>query len=97
MDTIRVAAVGDLPPGKGRVLEVGNRQVTIYNIEGRFHATCSRRGRATHGMPTHTDCSAHGLAFEVFAEDSPAHLRADEQACRVRVVEETVWLELPEE
>jgi len=97
MDTIRVAALAELPPGKGRVVEVGDRQVTIYNRDGRFHATCTRRARSTHGAPGHTDCSMQGLAFDVFAEDSPAHLRADERTCRVRVVEEVVWLELPDE
>jgi hypothetical protein len=36
----------------------------------------------------------HGLVFEAFVEDSPARLRADERACRVRVIANVLWVDV---
>lgn len=33
-----VGAVADFPPGSHRVVDVGNRQVGVFNIDGRFFA-----------------------------------------------------------
>ncbi len=92
--SIRVAEVKELPPGKGKVVHVGERQVTIYNVGGQFHANASREKCTTRRSFTATDCSQHGLVFEVFAEDSPADVIAGE-VCTVRVDDGAVWLELP--
>jgi nitrite reductase/ring-hydroxylating ferredoxin subunit len=44
---VRVAAVADVPAGTGRVVEVGGKDVALFNVDGRFYAidnACSHRG-----------------------------------------------------
>jgi len=44
---VRVAAVADVPPGEGRVVEAGGRVLALFNVEGRFYAVdnaCLHRG-----------------------------------------------------
>lgn len=44
---VRVAAVGDVPPGEGRVVEAAGRTLALFNTDGRFHAidnACPHRG-----------------------------------------------------
>lgn len=90
--SIRVADVSELPPGKGKVVEVGGRQFTVFNSDGRFFATSTHAARrAPPAGDTSDTCAPHGLEFEVWMEDSPARLR-DEDAARVVIDGETVWL-----
>jgi nitrite reductase/ring-hydroxylating ferredoxin subunit len=94
---VRIAHVAELPPGKGKVVEVAGRRLTVYNQAGRFFATSSGRAHPVEPLTeTSTDCTHHGLVFDVYAEDSPATLRADELRCTVRVDEHYVWLVLDE-
>ena len=92
MSSIRVATVQQLPPGKGRIMEVEGRHVTVFNRDGRFYATCTRSPRRS--TPAHVDTSyggSPGIAFEVWAEDSPARLD-DDSRCRVRIDGDDVFL-----
>ena len=44
---VRVAAVGDVPRGEGRVVEVGDRTLALFNVDGKYYAidnTCPHRG-----------------------------------------------------
>jgi nitrite reductase/ring-hydroxylating ferredoxin subunit len=44
---VRVAAVGDVPPGTGAVVEANGRRVALFNVDGAFYAldnTCLHRG-----------------------------------------------------
>jgi hypothetical protein len=86
---IRVASLSELPPGRGKVIEIEGRQITIYNLEGRLVATATRAPHS-HVAET-TDCSAPGLHFDAFAEDSPARLSTDEE-CRVWLDGEDIWM-----
>ena len=86
---IRVAHVTELPPGKGKVVEVEGRQITVYNLEGRFEATSSRALHLHDGEAP--DCTQHGLSFDAHAEDSPARLRTD-GLCRVWIDGDDVWM-----
>jgi hypothetical protein len=86
---VRVGQVGELPPGKGKVVDVEGRQITVYNLEGRLVATSTRAPQAH--APETTDCSQHGLVFDAFAEDSPARLRIDGE-CRVWMEGDEIWL-----
>jgi hypothetical protein len=76
------------------VVELSGHRVTIFNTEGRLEATASRVRRPPE--PETFDCSQPGLAFEAFAEDSPAKLRADERRLRVWVEAQEIWLEWPD-
>jgi hypothetical protein len=86
-----VAHLGELPPGKGKKVEVEGREITVFNLEGRLVATATRGGHL-HGGET-TDCSQNhqGMPFDAFAEDSPARLHAEHE-CRVWLEGEDVWL-----
>ena len=95
MSSIRVFTIAQLPPGKGRVVEVDGRQVTVYNCDGRFYATCTRPSRRT--SPLHADssyCGSRGLSFDVWAEDSPASLD-DESRCQISIDGDDVVLVVP--
>jgi len=97
---VKVARVEELPPGKGKVVQLGSADITVYNLEGRFYAT------TTHSFhvggvrpPGHADslpiCGGHGLHFEATAEDSPARTERGEPRYQVDVEGEfvIVWVE----
>ena len=91
---IRIAALDELPPGKGKIVHLGDRTVTVYNVGGQLHATATR---PHHGAPPafgEADSTYEGLTFDVFAEDSPAEL-ADAEPCAVTVENGSVLVELP--
>jgi nitrite reductase/ring-hydroxylating ferredoxin subunit len=44
---IKVAQVGDLPTGTGKVVEASGQSIALFNVQGSFHAienTCPHRG-----------------------------------------------------
>ena len=44
---VKVAAVGDVPPGTGKCVEADGKQIALFNVDGAFHAidnTCLHRG-----------------------------------------------------
>jgi nitrite reductase (NADH) small subunit len=44
---IKVAAVGEVPPGEGRAFEVNGRMLALFNVDGRVYAIdndCPHRG-----------------------------------------------------
>jgi nitrite reductase (NADH) small subunit len=44
---VKVAAVGDVPPGTGKCVEANGKQIALFNVGGAFHAidnTCLHRG-----------------------------------------------------
>ena len=88
---LRVAEVDELPPGKGKVVEVAGRQFTVYNVDGRFFASSTRSVVHAPAADTSETCTPHGHEFDVWTEDSPARLH-DEDPCRVRIDGEAVYL-----
>lgn len=89
--TIRVADLDELPPGKGKIVDVAGRQFTVFNRDGRFFATSTHGPRHAPPADTSETCTQHGLPFDVWTEDSPARLY-DEQRCRVRVDDRAIYL-----
>jgi nitrite reductase/ring-hydroxylating ferredoxin subunit len=44
---VRIAAVGELAPGEGRVVEAAGRTLAVFNVAGTYYAldnACSHRG-----------------------------------------------------
>lgn len=35
---VRVAAAAEIPPGQARAVAVGDREIAVFNVDGRFHA-----------------------------------------------------------
>ena len=95
MHAVRVATVAEIPPGKGKLVELGGRQVTVYNSGGTYHARCTSLHAPAAPKPAfESECSQPGFRFDAFAEDSPARLH-DEQPCTVRVSGNEIFVELP--
>ena len=68
---MRVAAVGELPPGAWRVAEVEDTAVAVFNLDGEYHAienVCSHdfaeltQGEVCGHVVT---CPLHGAEFDV--------------------------------
>ena len=44
---IRVASIGEVPPGESRLFEIAGRQIAIFNVRGHLHAldnVCPHQG-----------------------------------------------------
>jgi nitrite reductase/ring-hydroxylating ferredoxin subunit len=44
---VRVASAAEVPPGEGRVAEVGGQTLAVFNVDGQFYAianACLHRG-----------------------------------------------------
>lgn len=80
---VKVGELDELPPGKGKILLVEGREVTVYNQEGRIVATATVP-RHLGGM-LETTCAAPGRHFDIGIGDSPDRLRADELRYQVHV------------
>ncbi len=67
----KVATKADIPPGTGKVVEVGGKTIAVFNSEGTFYAidnTCKHRGGplgegALSG--TSVTCPWHGWEYDV--------------------------------
>src|SRR5512147_943066 len=74
---VRIAKKSDIPPGQGRMFEVGGKQVAIFNVSGKFHAidnVCQHQG----GPLAEGDlegcvvtCPWHGWTYDVTSGESP--------------------------
>lgn len=87
---VRVARVDELPPGWGKLVSLGARDLAVYNLEGRFFASCAHRPHVGGAEPpghaaSSTVCGPHGVYFEATAEDSPSRVRSGEPRYRVDV------------
>jgi hypothetical protein len=92
---IKVCDLDELPPGKGRVVRVGSRDVYVYNREGRVFAAVEERATSISplaGEPP--SCHHRGASFDVEQEDSPARARAHTAAVAVTMREDGVFVEL---
>ena len=77
---VRVARLDELPPGKGKVVQLGARDIAVFNLEGRYYASCAHRPHiGASELPGHATANActspgggHGLFFDATAADSPA-------------------------
>jgi nitrite reductase (NADH) small subunit len=68
---VTVARANDVPPGTARVVEAGDRELALFNVDGQFHATQNEclhlRGPLGDGEldgPVVT-CPWHGYQYDV--------------------------------
>jgi nitrite reductase/ring-hydroxylating ferredoxin subunit len=87
---IKIAAVDELPPGKGKTATVAGREVTVYNREGRYVATTTTAPRV--GGVVETTCAMPGRHFEVGPAVSPDRLQSDDERVEVVVAEGAVYV-----
>ena len=68
---VRVASTDDIPAGQARMVEVGGKEVAIFNLGGSFHAidnTCTHvGGPLCEGEieGSEVTCPWHGAVFDV--------------------------------
>ena len=74
---VRVAATSDIPPGEGKTVEVGGRQIAVFNCDGAFYAidnTCKHQGGPLGEgelAGTIVTCPWHGWTYDVTTGISP--------------------------
>jgi 3-phenylpropionate/trans-cinnamate dioxygenase ferredoxin subunit len=70
-DFIRVAATSDIPPGRVKVVVVGDRRIALCNVDGQFYAIddlCTHDGGPLDQGELAGDvieCPRHGARFDV--------------------------------
>jgi nitrite reductase/ring-hydroxylating ferredoxin subunit len=92
---IKVADVDELPPGKGKTMNVAGREVTVYNREGRYVATATSPRAAAPSetrSALETTCEMPGRHFEVGPAMSPDRLQSDELRYQVVVDDGNVYV-----
>ncbi|PIQ84708.1 MAG: non-heme iron oxygenase ferredoxin subunit [Candidatus Omnitrophica bacterium CG11_big_fil_rev_8_21_14_0_20_63_9] len=67
----KVAQTSDIPPGTGKVVEVGGKAIAVFNCDGTFYATdnaCKHRGGPLGEgslAGTSVTCPWHGWEYDV--------------------------------
>lgn len=70
---VKVAAVDEIPDGKGRIVEARGRKIAVFNSGGRFYAidnTCQHRGGPLgegEVYGTRVVCPWHGWEYDFAA------------------------------
>lgn len=68
---VTVARVGDIPEGQGRALSMGEREVAVFHVAGRYYAMddyCPHMGASLGSSEVHGDivvCDRHMWAFRL--------------------------------
>jgi nitrite reductase/ring-hydroxylating ferredoxin subunit len=68
---VKVAKTDEVPPGQARLVEVGGKEIALFNVAGSFHAidnNCTHvGGPLCEGELSGTEviCPWHGAAFDV--------------------------------
>ena len=75
MEFVRVAAVGDIKPGKAIRVEIGDEPVAIFNVDGTLYAigdTCTHEEASLSEGSVYDDedepqveCPKHGAIFDI--------------------------------
>lgn len=74
---VKVASTNELPPGQGKSVVVGDREVAVFNCDGKFYAidnTCPHQGGPLGEGEldgTVVTCPWHGWRFDVCSGQSP--------------------------
>jgi nitrite reductase/ring-hydroxylating ferredoxin subunit len=99
---VKICGLDELPPGKGKVVAIGGREVHVFNREGRISARVAGHCRsgvaagAQAGLAPPGEavpvCIHAGSRFEVEQEDSPARAHAEAASVHVRVREGAVYV-----
>jgi nitrite reductase (NADH) small subunit/3-phenylpropionate/trans-cinnamate dioxygenase ferredoxin subunit len=101
---VKVAAVGDVAPGTGTVVEVKGKTLALFNLNGTFYTldnTCTHMGGPLGEGDVQGNivtCPWHGSQFDITTGDvvgPPA--RRPVAAYRTRTENGAVMVELPDE
>lgn len=96
----KIAAVTDLKPGTGKVCEVGDKQIALFHVDGKFVAcnnTCPHRGGPLGEgdlAGTVVTCPWHGWQFDVVTGVSPVNPAAKIVTYPVKVEQDAIFVEV---
>jgi nitrite reductase (NADH) small subunit/3-phenylpropionate/trans-cinnamate dioxygenase ferredoxin subunit len=97
-----VARIEEIPEGRGRVVQVGQRKILLLNIEGSFHALdrfCAHRkaplieGEVIDGQLL---CPWHGNTFDVATGTCPVAPEESVRIYPVDVRQGQIWVQVEE-
>jgi nitrite reductase/ring-hydroxylating ferredoxin subunit len=98
---VKVAQVGDLAPGKGKIVQADGEEIALFNVEGRFYAihnTCLHRGGPLGEGEldeTTVTCPWHGWQYDVTTGDKVRSPAVKVANFNVEVEGADVLVELP--
>jgi nitrite reductase/ring-hydroxylating ferredoxin subunit len=102
MMRVRVADIGDIPPGVGKELLAADRVVALYNVGGQFHAldgVCPHAGGPLgQGMLRGciVTCPWHGWQFDVTTGRHSLNNRLVHTRFEVTVEGADIFVEIPD-
>jgi len=100
-ESIRIAAVSDVPPGSGKEFTLAGRIVALFNVEGEFYALdgiCPHaggplgQGELKGNVVT---CPWHGWQFDVTSGQHCLTARIEQARFPVRVDGDDIYVEIP--
>jgi nitrite reductase (NADH) small subunit len=97
---VKVAAVGDIPEGEGRVVEAAGQTLAVFHVDGRFFAIdnrCVHRGGPLGEGPvegTVVMCPWHGWRFDVTTGANVNNPAVRVPCVPVRVEDGAVYVEV---
>lgn len=98
---VKVAQVGDLAPGEGKVVLVNGDSIALFNVDGTFYAihnTCLHRGGPLgegEMEGTVVTCPWHGWQYEVTNGSNLRNPEVRVAAFNVKIEGSDVLVELP--
>lgn len=98
---VRAAEVEEIPTGQSKLIEVGGKEIAVFNVDGAYYAIdngCSHHGASLAGAPvngTAVVCPWHGARFDIVTGEALSPPAARGVACyNVRVAGESVEVEV---
>lgn len=96
----KVAKTSDIEPGKAQTLEIGGKQIALFNLGQSFHAIanrCAHRGGPLAEGHTEGDvvtCPWHAWEFHVKTGNCRTDANAKQETFRVKVEGDDVFVEV---
>ena len=98
---IRVASTDDVKPGNGMVVEMNDKALALFNIDGTIYAidnTCVHRGGPLGEGDLEGDtvsCPWHGWRFNVRTGERPENPDFKLARCELRIVGREIQVAVP--
>lgn len=96
---VKVGTLDDWAPGTVRMVEVNGKEIAVYNVGGKIHATTNicphQGGPLAEGMLEGTTivCPWHAWTFDVRTGTSPVNPRAKIQTYPVKVEGKDIYVD----
>ena len=98
---VRGADIQEIPPGRAKVLRVGDRDIALFNDGGTFYAVknaCPHRGVPLDQGTVEgaiLTCPGHSWQFDLRTGDAVDHPPEGIRCYRVEIRGDSIWIEVP--